>query len=180
MDWVDQLQTVLVAPAEPSGQPSAADWARVATETNLTFPSDFKQFLNTWGQAYIGGFLFPYSPNGTTRANELQSGVEYVSRALTTLKSHHPDSMPAPVFPEKGGFVAGGISDNGDFIGWMTVSSDPDQWPVAVWGHEDDVPEVFEGTGFGAFILGVVQGDIRPVAFPSGLWNKVPLRDEDR
>ena len=51
-------------------------------------------------------------------------------------------------------------------------------WPAAVWGEEDGAPEVFEGTGFGALLTGIVTGTIRPAAFPDDVWDEVPLTME--
>lgn len=82
------------------------------------------------------------------------------------------------MFPEAGGFLAWGLTDNGDFLGWMVMGRDPEAWPAAVWREEDGTPEVFEGTGFGALLTGIVTGTIRPAAFPDDVWNEVPLTME--
>lgn len=176
MDWVDDLRAILPPPAEVRSVPAPADWARVEGEAKSRFPDDYKEFLAIWGQAYVGGFLFPYSPAADTpSASELGSNVEYVSRALSSLKAHNPASYTNPVFPEEGGFLAGGRTDNGDFIGWMTIGQAPEQWPAAVWGTEDRAPQVFQGMGFGELMLGIVSGEVRPEAFPGDLWDDLPL-----
>lgn len=179
MDWIDELRAVLPPPAEVRNVPSAEDWSRVETSLGARFPDDFKAFLSTWGQIYVGGFMFPYSPAASTpSASELASNADYVGSALSTLKAHNPASYSAPVFPEEGGFLAGGRTDNGDFIGWMARGGSPEHWPAAVWGTEARAPEVFEGMGFGDLMLGMVKGETRPKEFPDDLWDDLPLTDE--
>lgn len=134
--------------------------------------------MKTWGPSFIGRFMFAFSPAGEQPGGELVRNAEYVSGALSQLKAHHSHRMTAPVFPEPGGFLSMGRTHNGDFIGWMTTGGQPENWPVAVWGDEDDSPQVFEGMAFGEFILGVVSGTLRPEAFPDDVWKPVPVTVE--
>lgn len=179
MDWYQDLQSIMPPPAETRAADTAPlDWAAAEAALKVTLPADFKRYAETWGPAYVGRFFYtcvPGNPNGNV---DLVQNARYVSDALMTLKAHHPDTYTAPVFPEEGGFLANGRTDNGDFLGWMTRGSDPDAWPAAIWGDEDGAPQVFEGTGFGQMMLGIVTGRLRPEPFPDGVWKTVPLSAE--
>lgn len=175
MDWYQELQAVMPPPAETRPAP---DWAAAEAALKTRLPGDFKRYTETWGPAYVGRFFYSCSPADPNPNVDLVENAEYVSHALSTLKGDHPDTYTAPVFPEEGGFLANGRTDNGDFLGWMTQGSDPDAWPAAVWGDEDGTPQVFQGIGFGEMMLGIVSGSLRPDAFPADVWDTVPLRAE--
>lgn len=179
MDWATELHRVMPPPAEIRAAPSAADWTAAETELGVTLPADYKQFLSVWGAPSIGRFFYLFAPGHPNPVADLKKKADYVTYALSTLKAHHPRTYTAPVFPEAGGFLAWGITDNGDFLGWMVTGNDPDQWPAAVWGEEDGTPEVFEGIGFGGLLLGIVTGSIRPEAFPD-IWDGGVLTIDER
>ncbi|ARJ71025.1 hypothetical protein [Paracoccus contaminans] len=174
MDWYTDLAAIMPPPAETRAA-APQDWAAAEAALNTALPDDFKRYAETWGPAYVGGFLYTCAPAHQNSNVDLVENARYVSDALSTLKSHHPDRYSAAVFPEAGGFLANGRTDNGDFLGWMTRGSDPNAWPAAIWGDEDGAPQVFEGMGFGQMIHGIVAGTLRPEAFPDGLWKATPL-----
>lgn len=91
-----------------------------------------------------------------------------------TLKAHHPATFAMPIIPGPGGFLPFGITDNGDYLGWIIAPGDPDRWKVAVLQDEDGMPEV-TGMSFGPFILAFLRGNFRPEAFPDDLYETLPL-----
>lgn len=178
MDWINELRDIAPPRLEVAAAPTVQDWTAAQAALNACLPEDYKRFMKTWGPSFIGRFMFAFSPAGEQPGGELVRNAEYVSGALSQLKAHHSHRITAPVFPEPGGFLSMGRTHNGDFIGWMTTGGQPENWPVAVWGDEDDSPQVFEGMAFGEFILGVVSGTLRPEAFPDDVWKPVPVTVE--
>lgn len=181
MDWFAELNEIMPPPALEmrEGVPDAGQWQHAETQLGVAFPDDFKQFLNHWGEAWYGRFFFVYSPASAAAAVRLPDAVEGPAQAYSALKSHHPDQFSLPHFPNAGSLMTCAVTDNGDYIGWIIDPAKPaDTWPVAVWGDEDAVPQVFDGIGFGPFMVSLIKGDIRPEAFPDALWDTVPLQAE--
>ena len=176
MDWLDTLREIAPPPAEVRELPGAAERSAAEAALKVGLPRDYVAFAEAWGPAYVGQFFHVFAP--VPGRNGLVEKARGVTEALSTLKAHHPQRCTAPVFPEAGGFLAWGLTDNGDFLGWMVTGRDPEAWPAAVWGEEDGTPEVFEGTGFGALLAGIVTGSIRPAAFPADVWDELPLTKE--
>lgn len=176
MDWYQELSQAM--PPAAQVQRASPDWAGAEAALGVRMPADFKRYVQEWGTPYVGRFLFTCMPGHQNPNVDLVSHARYVTHALSTLKAQHPDIYTAPVYPEAGGFLSAGRTDNGDFLGWMTRGDDPDAWPAAIWGDEDGTPEVFEGVGFGEMMTGIVTGRLRPNAFPQGLWAHLPLGAE--
>ena len=173
MDWLDTLRQIAPPFAVVREMPSAADVKAAEAALNVSLPRDYVAFTTTWGHAYVGRFFHVFAPvPGKGGLVSMSQGVTY---ALSTLKAHHPRTYTGLVYPEEGGFLAWGWTDNADYLGWMVTGSEPDQWPAAVWGEEDGAPEVFDGMGFGQLMVGIVTGTIHPEAFPDGVWRDLPL-----
>lgn len=173
MDWYAELLDIMPPPPGVHA-PAPGDWAAAEAALGLRLPDDFKRYAGTWGSARVGD-LFTCAPAQDNPNTDLVGNARAVSRALGTLRADFPHKYTAPVWPEPGGFLANGRSGNGDYLGWIVTGTDPDAWPAAVWGDEEGAPEVFEGTGFGDFMLGIVTGRLRPQALPDDLWDRIPL-----
>lgn len=176
--WIDDL--ALLIPPPPAEERTvtieAGDWKAAEQKLGRPFPPDFKQFVETWGPGYIGNFVAFYTPTGNySTAILLPAAVERPAKAYAELKQNWPAKYALPDFPADGSLMTAGVTDNGDYVGWIVSDAPPETWPVAVWGDEDGMPQVFEGVTFGPFLVGLVTGSIRPEAFPPQLWNDTPL-----
>lgn len=177
MDWLVELSQIMPPPALEArrGGTSPEDWVKLEQEMGIKYPADFKEYVNIWGKGYIGRFFYMFSPTSDTGASLLPRASTSASEAYALLKLHYPTQLIYPNYPENGSMLMGGRTDNGDYLGWVIdYDLPPEQWSVAIWGHEEDVRKL-EGVSFGQFIVGVVKGDIRPEEFPKGLWRTVPL-----
>ena len=90
----------------------------------------------------MGGFFYTCLPGDPNPNVDFVTNARYVSSALGTLRRDHPASFTQPVWPEPGGFLANGRSDNGDFLGWIVTQDDPEAWPAAIWGDGDGEPTI--------------------------------------
>lgn len=43
------------------------------------------------------------------------------------------DDNPYPLYPQHGGLLAWGLTQDADYLFWRTDDGDPDGWPVVVW-----------------------------------------------
>ena len=182
MDWISELNALM--PPPPAEQRrvdwSADDWARVEVDLGRPIPADFRAFINGWGAGRLGDFLSPYVPAGPYHpAIVMPAAVRGPAGDYAMLKSPHP-GFTLPDFPADGSLMTFAVTDNGDYLGWIVGPGDPGSWPVAIWGDEERAAEVFDGESFGPFIVQLVQGGIRPAAFPDDLWDDSPWAFEPR
>lgn len=163
MDWLTELTTLL---PPPSGVAPIENWAAIEADLGTPLPEDFKTYVDLYGSAYVGGFFW---------ANSADTAVEAKRRteAYAIQARFFPKTFSLPVFPLQGSLLVWGATDNGDDLGWI-ASGAPESWPVAVLRHEDGQPEVFQ-MRFGTFMSGVVRGKIRPDAFPTDVFDALPM-----
>ena len=74
---------------------------------------------------------------------------------------------PYPFWPEPGGLLPFGGTDNGDTLFWLQRGS-PDDWPVVVWDRGRLGYELLD-CGLTDFLAGLATGAILPKEFPDGL-----------
>ena len=176
--WIDDLAELIPPPSaqERAVTVKANDWKVVEDRLGRPFPPDFKLFVEVWGPGAIGEFVSFYTPAGNYSGAILApKAVEAPARAYAELNLNWPTKYLLPNFPDNGSLMTAGVTDNGDYVGWIVSDARPDTWPVAVWGDEDGVPQVFEGVTFGRFLVGLITGLIRPAAFPPQLWDGEPM-----
>src|SRR5262249_44977111 len=91
--------------------------------------------------------------------------------ALRKLRQTTEPDMPYPIFPEPGGVIPWGVTDNGDVCYWKTGLADPNTWTVVVNESRGPDWEHFKGT-MTEFLSAVVSRihvcSIFPDDFPSG------------
>lgn len=173
--WLDDLIAAMPPPVSPLG--GEAGWEAVESATGLPVPSDLKAFVAAYGEGGIGGFIWLLHPGSANRTVEMARAVPAIDAGYATLRQGHPASFPLPSLPAEGSFLPWALTDNGDHLGWIVEGRDPDLWPVAVLDDEDGVPERFP-LPLGAFLVGLVTGELRPEAVPPDVFATLPLRFE--
>lgn len=174
--WIDLLAEQMPPAAVEARTEADHDWTRAADGLPVPLPREFRAFVDRWGTGTIGGFINLYTPaQGYHRVITLPDAVLSQADNYAQLKENHPTRMTLPVFPQPGSLMSFGVTDNGDYLGWVVGSGDADSWPVAVLDEEQRELQVFKDVTFGPFLLGVVTGSIRPEAFPEDLWDDTPL-----
>ena len=90
--------------------------------------------------------------------------ISDVFRAMDDGLPEHPYRY----WPEPGGLVPFGSTDNGDYVLWLPCGA-PERWSIVVWDRADGDFEVFDFDLTG-FLAGLASGAIRPKAFPEDVW----------
>jgi hypothetical protein len=68
-------------------------------------------------------------------------GSKEDNNAYLTSKQKFPDDFPRSLFPEEGGLLPWGVTDNGDILNWIT-SDNPEKWSILVYdGRSGDAYE---------------------------------------
>lgn len=106
-------------------------WQPVEESIGLKLPSAYKSLVNLFGGSSWGDFLHILTPFDD-RLN-LQRRAKSILDADRVLRSEFPSHYPLGLYPEPGGLLPWAITDNGDSLYFITISS-PDHWPTVIKG----------------------------------------------
>jgi hypothetical protein len=138
---LERLRRLLPPPAHPveAGRPDG--WAEVEAALGTGLPNDFKAFTELYGSGTIDGFLYLFNPFTQGQDGNLLVERDRVLAGYRETRARFPDRLPWPPFPEPGGVLPLGRTDNGDELYWVTQGQ-PDGWPVALLEARAAVQEV--------------------------------------
>ena len=140
----------------------AGPWGPIEADLGLTLPADYKDFVRLYGHGHFLGFL---GVNVPATANRY---VHLTFSALMICNAHRgADGLPYPLWPEPGGLLPFGSTDNGDYLCWLTGGR-PEEWSIVVWGRAFDHFQAF-ACDMTSFLAGLATGAIQPEDFPDDL-----------
>ena len=142
----------------------AGPWEPIEAELGTALPQDYKDFVRLYGAGYFMEFLgvsVPRSKNPNTR---FESEVGLI---CGTFADWDDEELPYPMWPDPGGLIPFGGTDNGDYLFWLPQGA-PDDWGVVVW---DRGMQQFEALNCGLtdFLAGLATGKVAPEEFPDSL-----------
>lgn len=163
---IADLTAALPAPPAPN-EASSADWADVEARIGTALPADYKAFVEVYGSGRIGGFVWIFNPFSKRETINLLVQADRQREILREL-AQGGEAMPFPLFPEPGGLLPFGMTDNGDVLHWRTRGS-PEEWSIVV--NDARSPECSEhAPDLTRFLASVVtrreQCDMFPASFP--------------
>lgn len=143
------------------------DWAEVRSRLGTALPADYRVLADNYPGLYLDGFMSVVHPVGGERTFSLQEFVEQTLEEFRLRQEDFPEEVPHPLFPEPGGLLPWGITDNNDYVFWLTTG-EPDEWQVVATDTDDWW--TFPGN-MQKFLVGVLKREVRcPVIteqFPS-------------
>jgi hypothetical protein len=128
---LERLRQLLPPPADPVEPGRPDGWAEIETAIGTQLPSDFKAFTEQYGSGMVDNFLYLFNPFASGKDGNLLVEKDRVLAAYRHTRARFPDRLPLPPFPEEGGVLPLGRTDNGDELYWVTKRN-PDDWPVAL------------------------------------------------
>ncbi|MFJ2113098.1 MULTISPECIES: histone-like nucleoid-structuring protein Lsr2 [unclassified Streptomyces] len=142
------------------------DWEAVEDTLGMRLPRDYKQLAALYGPGAFCGFIRLYHPHAPT---EWVSITGPMPATIREQLQHARDHGTYPVPYEPGSLFAIGVTDNGEYLFWVTdPRTEPDSWHIAVneargpgWYH-------FEGT-LTHFLTSVLSGRTKVPLFPDDL-----------
>jgi SUKH superfamily protein len=161
---LDALVSVLPPPDAPVDAGSPAGWAAVEAELGTALPADYKAFVERYGSGVIGDFIRPFNPFSTNPNRNLKVQAETQLDALRQIQRKYPDEVPFPLFPEEGGYLPWGRTDNGDILHWKTAGP-PDSWTAAVSASRDPEHQEF-AEDMTSFLARLLRKEISTAIFP--------------
>ncbi|MBL8773067.1 MAG: SMI1/KNR4 family protein [Phenylobacterium sp.] len=146
-------------PPERPGEPFLGPWEPLERELQTALPPDYKDFVRLYGHCYFMQFLsvnLPRSRNPNVRLEHQASRVCKVMREV--------GEVPYPLWPEKGGLLPFGGTDNGDELCWL-MRGEPRDWTIAIHDHDNAGIELI-ACDLTDFLSGLATGTLRPESFP--------------
>lgn len=128
---LERLRLLLPPPADPVEPGRPDGWAEVERALGTGLPSDFKAFTEVYGSGKVDDFLYLFNPFASGEDGNLLVEKDRVLAAYSQTRAKFPDRLLLPPFPEPGGVLPLGRTDNGDELYWVTEGH-PDRWPVAL------------------------------------------------
>jgi hypothetical protein len=141
------LKGILKPPLQP--QEHIVDWDMVQGALQTPLPVDYKDFIERYGTGRIDGFLWVLSPVADNPNINLLKHGRVILRTLRDHRTAVASSkrpVPFAAFPEPGGLLPWGYTDNGDACYWKTGDADPNLWRVVVNDGRGSMWEQFEGS----------------------------------
>lgn len=161
---LERLRSVVPPPAEPLERGEPARWAGVEAELGTVLPDDFKAFTELYGSGKFDDFLYLLNPFAADPAGNLLAARDGMLAAYAGTRAKFPERLPLPPWPEPGGLLPLGRSDNGNELYWLTEGSPP-AWPVVAFAGRSTRHEVHRHpvTDFLALLL---SGELETGVFP--------------
>jgi hypothetical protein len=89
----------------------------------------------------VDDFLYLFNPFAAGEDGNLLFEKDRVLAGYRQTRAKYPERLPLPPFPQEGGVLPLGRTDNGDELYWVT-EGDPDGWPVALLESRAALQEV--------------------------------------
>ena len=128
---LERLRQLLPPPAAPQEPGRPEGWAEVEAAMGTGLPEDFKAFTELYGSGKVDDFLYLFNPFAEGQDGNLLFEKDRVLAAYAETRAKFPQRLPLPPFPEAGGVLPLGRTDNGDELYWATGGATGD-WPVVL------------------------------------------------
>ncbi len=173
--FLERLVEMVPPPETPFSSGDQKAFLAVEKELGRALPSDFKQLIATYGYGLWQRFwcvLNPFIGDGKQVRSWFcprygMAGGEQKLASLRAGRDQFPELHIYPIFPEPGGLFPWAMTDNGDFLYWLT-EGDPDTWPTI---HDPDLTEKDwkrYDLPCTAIVYGAISGELPIFAEPLG------------
>jgi SMI1-KNR4 cell-wall len=164
---LERLRSIVPPPAEPLEAGAPDQWPRVEAELGTRLPDDFKRFTELYGSGKFDDFLYLLNPFAADPAGNLVAARDTMLAAYAETRAKFPDRLPLPPYPEPGGLLPLGRSDNGNELYWLT-EGEPSSWAVVAFAGRSTRHEIHRHpvTRFLALLLsGALETKVFPDSF---------------
>ncbi|ODT86239.1 MAG: hypothetical protein ABS78_17075 [Phenylobacterium sp. SCN 70-31] len=125
-------------------------------------PQDYKDFVRVYGSGYFMEFLGINVPRNQNTYTRFEADIHRVRGIFL-----EDEELPYTLWPEPGGLITFGGTDEGDHLFWLPRGA-PEDWRVVVWSRGSSTFEVLD-CDLTSFLAGLATGDLLPDAFPEDM-----------
>jgi hypothetical protein len=164
---IESLSRVMPPPISPAE--SLGRWSDVEAALGTELPSDYKDFIQSYGSGTIGRFLSVFNPFSRHRGLNLLEQSKQQLEALRVLHADFGEPNPYPLHPLPGGLLPVAITDNGDVVHWLTDNK-ASKWSIVVNEARSPDYEHFE-FNLTTFLERLLLKSIICRAFPTSIFD---------
>ncbi|MEY9966176.1 hypothetical protein ABIA33_004235 [Streptacidiphilus sp. MAP12-16] len=124
------------------------DWADISEKTDVKFPADYINFMDQYGP----GVFCDVRLCDPSSAGE-HGFTDLVSRVRRAAQDGRGDRWSPPIYPDAGGLIPWGETEDGWICGWAPASSRPDEWGVVVSRGNMDSYSYRPDDSFSSFLV---------------------------
>jgi hypothetical protein len=150
---IAKLLKVLPAPKKPI---ASVDWSKLPFEV----PDDYKQFMEHYGPGNLADYVHIWSPFGRNESDL----VVNAKRSADGLRSISAPVHRYAFYPDKGGLLPFGRTDNSDILTWLPKGASS-KWRVVVTDGIDAYPTK---KTFTEFLTGIVTASFKAPGVAEG------------
>lgn len=169
---IESIFTVMTPPTDPFEAPIISEWVEVENKLGITLPGDYKEFIQLYGTGKVNDFIWIFNPLSKNQNINLIEQVRIQLETLIQLQSYG-EVIPYKLFPEKGGILPLGMTDNGDVLFWKTEGSS-NNWTILVNESRSDEWESFD-MSITQFLVEILTHKISCKIFPQNFPNANPV-----
>lgn len=93
-------------------------WEDVEKKIGITFPMDYKMFIDSHGEGAINEFLWVLSPFSENENLNSIEKYKVMKDAYSSMQNEFPEQFSFDFYNDKIGLFPWGITDNGDELFW--------------------------------------------------------------
>ncbi|CNF29107.1 Uncharacterised protein [Yersinia nurmii] len=161
---INNLVKILVPPASPLESGSGMKWPLI--EEQLSFPSDYIDFINVYGSGRIADFIVIFNPFSKNADVNFFEQYKLILEDLNYLIDSDSDYYKYQLYPKDNGLIPLGVTDNGDYIFWtMKSKSDSELWGTAIIPARSSEVEYFENNLI-TLLEGLLKNRFKSKSFP--------------
>jgi len=112
--YLEKLTTILKTPKRTYNIGNNHEWEEYQKKYNCEFPSEYKKFINAYGTGCISDFLWILTPFESNEEINIFHRAEIMYASYNYMKDLFPGEYNYSIYPEEGGLLPWGYTDNGD------------------------------------------------------------------
>lgn len=99
-------------------------WEEIERKIEITFPVDYKMFIDSYGEGSINEFLWILSPFSENEYLNSLEKYKVMRDAYSSMQNEFPEQFPFEFYNDKKGLFPWGITENGDELFWNFIGDD--------------------------------------------------------
>lgn len=161
---LSHLKTILVPPHSPSENGDKDVWPPI--DVNISFPDDYVDFIKSYGTGRIADFIALFNPFTKNVDLNFFEQKKLILEDFNYLINEDSDYYNYTLYPNKGGLLPVGVTDNGDYFFWVVSNvENSNLWGTAIVASRSPDVEYFD-VNITSLLAGILSKKIKPDSLP--------------
>lgn len=162
--FLSHLKIILVPPHSPSENGDKDIWPPI--DVNISFPDDYVDFTKSYGTGRIADFIALFNPFTKNDDLDFFEQKKPILEDFNYLIDEDSDYYNYTLYPNKGGLLPVGVTDNGDYFFWVVSNvENSNLWGTAIVASRSPDVEYFD-MNITSLLAGILSKKIKPDSLP--------------